>query len=334
MTGKAIDAASDADIIAGMVAGIDVVVLSLDRLHDTHECIDSILAQDHPQVRLWVLDQGSEPATVASLRQRSLADSFAFVEVGRIGVAAGRNRGYRMGKAPLIVALDNDAVLSDAGVLTRIGQRFAADARLGVLAFAVHDYARGGPDVGSWGYPWPVASHFKQEFLAARFCGAGHAVSRAAFTASPGYDEQLFFFGEELDLSWSLISLGYEIRYVPEVAVRHKSSQERRISWAEGRYYYNVRNMLYLQRKYWHDPWMLLEYLLGYLIKGLGNGLFRATLKGVRDGLRMQARGEGAAVLDEAARAYVFAHEYAPRGSAWRRFRREVVLRLSPRQRR
>ncbi len=329
MTPQAIDAAIDAKSDASIDASIDVVVLSLDRLHDTLECIDSVLVQDHPQVRLWVLDQGSEPATVASLRQRSQADGFSFVEVGHIGVAAGRNCGYRMGKAPLIVALDNDAVLSDASVLTRVGQRFAADAKLGVLAFAVHDYATGGPDVGSWGYPWPVASHFNQEFPAARFCGAGHAVSRAAFAASPGYDEQLFFFGEELDLSWSLISLGYEIRYVPEIAVRHKSSQEQRISWADGRYYYNVRNMVYLQRKYWHKPWMLLEYLLGYLLKGLGNGLFRATLTGLRDGLRMQYQGEDSPLLDEAARAYVFAHEYAPRGSDLQRFRHEVVLRLS-----
>ncbi|MSQ98770.1 MAG: glycosyltransferase [Xanthomonadales bacterium] len=312
-------------------AAIDVVVLSLDRLRDTHECIDSVLEQDHTQVRLWVLDQGSEPATVASLRQRSLADGFAFVEVGRIGVAAGRNRGYRMGKAPLIVALDNDAVLSDTGVLTRVAQRFATNAKLGVLAFAVHDYAKGGPDMGSWSYPWPVASHFNREFLAARFCGAGHAVSGAAFAASPGYDEQLFFFGEELDLSWSLISLGYEIRYIPEIAVRHKSSQEQRINWAEGRYYYNVRNMLYLQRKYWHDPWMLLEYLLGYLVKGLWNGLTRPTIKGLKDGLRMQYQGKDSPVLGEAALAYVLAHEYAARGSAWQRFHREVMLRLSSR---
>ncbi|HLF31923.1 MAG TPA: glycosyltransferase [Xanthomonadales bacterium] len=308
---------------------IDVVVLSLDRLRDTHECIDSVLAQDHPQVRLWVLDQGSEQATVASLRQRALADGFCIAEVGRIGVAAGRNRGYRMGQAPVIVALDNDAVLSDAGVLTRVEQRFASDPKLGALAFAVHDYNLGGPDAGSWGYPWPIASHFDQEFLAARFCGAGHAVSRAAFEASQGYDEQLFFFGEELDLSWALISLGYEIRYVPEIAVRHKSSQEQRISWAGGRYYYNVRNMLYLHRKYWNDPWMLVEYAFGYLLKGLGNGFTRETIKGLKDGLLMQYHGEASPKLSAAAREYILAHEYAPRGSAWRRFRHEVVLRLS-----
>lgn len=332
MTARTTGAAIDATIGAATDATIDVVVLSLDRLHDTHECIDSILAQDHPQIQLWVLDQGSAPSTVASLRQRSLAEGFCFTEVGHIGVAAGRNRGYRMGAAPLIAALDNDAVLSDEGVLTRVWRRFAANPRLGVLAFAVHDYATGGPDLGSWGYPWPVASHFNQEFLAARFCGAGHAVSRAAFTACPGYDEQLFFFGEELDLAWSLINLGYEIRYAPDIAVRHKSSQEQRISWADGRYYYNVRNMLYLQRKYWQDPWMLLQYILGYLVKGVGNGLARATMQGLNDGLRMQYQGAGSPVLGKSAQAYVFAHELSPRGPAWQRFRNEVVLRLRSRR--
>jgi len=310
------------------LGAIDVVVLSLDRLQDIHECIDSVLAQDHPIVRLWVLDQGSEQLTVTSLKQRALADGFRFVEVGRIGVAAGRNQGYRMGKAPVIVALDNDAVLSDAGVLTRVEQRFAGDPKLGALAFAVQDYGAGGPDVGNWGYPWPVESHFHKEFLAARFCGAGHAISRTAFESSHGYDEQLFFFGEELDLSWSLIFLGYEIRYVPEIAVRHKSSQEQRISWSDGRYYYNVRNMVYLHRKYWHDPLMLLEYSLGYLLKGLRNGLTTAAMKGLKDGLLMKYDQHASPALSDAAREYITKYEYAPRGSAWQRFRREVVVPL------
>jgi len=307
---------------------IDVVVLCLDRLEDTNECIDSVLMQDHPDVRLWVLDQGSQQAMRTALKERALADGFRFIEGSRTGVAAGRNRGYRMGEAPVIVALDNDAVLSDPTVLTRVEQRFARDPKLGALAFAVHDYATGGPDIGSWGYPWPVECHFQKEFLAARFCGAGHGISREAFEATAGYDEQLFFFGEELDLSWSLISLGFEIRYVPEAAVHHKSSQEQRIDWANGRYYYNVRNMLYLTRKHLHAPLMLAAYTCGYLFKGLRNGLTGAAIKGIWDGLRMRCKREDQPALDAAAREYILRHEFSPRGTPWQRFRREVLLPL------
>lgn len=313
-------------------APIDVVVLCLDRLEDTLECIDSVLAQDHPNVHLWVLDQGSQEHALTTLRARARTDGFQFEEGRRTGVAAGRNRGYRMGTAPVIVALDNDAVLSDPSVLTRVGRRFARDGNMGVLAFAVHDYASGGPDLGSWGYPWPVESHFQKEFISARFCGAGHAVLREAFEASPGYDEQLFFFGEELDLSWALVSLGYQIRYVPEVAVRHKSSQEQRINWAHGRYYYNVRNMLYLTRKYWRDPVMLSAYVGGYLFKGLWNGLMMTTVKGVWDGLRMKTDQSTSLTLDEGARQYIVQHEYSPRGSAWQRFRNELLAPLKSNQ--
>jgi GT2 family glycosyltransferase len=307
------------------MAGIDVVVLSLDRLADTHECIDSVLQQDHPDVRLWVLDQGSHIEGINSLCDRATVDGFHFSVGKRIGVAAGRNKGYRKGGAPLIVALDNDAVLSDPEVLTRIEQRFAEDTKLGCLALAVYDYANGGPDLSSWSYPWPVESHFETEFLTARFCGAGHAISRKAFEDTQGYDEELFFFGEELDLSWSLIAAGYEIRYVPEVSVRHKSSQEQRIDWANGRYYHNVRNMLYLTRKYFRNPYLQATYTGGYLMKGLRNGLFKQAVKGVRDSLRMSDDWQRWQMLEGEAREYVLRHEYAPRGTFWQRMRREVL---------
>jgi len=296
---------------------------------DTLKGINSVLAQDHPDVRLWVLDQGSQNSVVTALKARALVDGFQFVEGDRTGVAAGRNRGYRMGQAPVIVALDNDAVLSDPSVLTRAEQQFVSDSKLGILAFAVFDYATGGPDLGSWGYPWPVESHFQKEFMSARFCGAGHAVRREAFEAGDGYDEQLFFFGEELDLSWSLVSLGYEIRYVPTVAVRHKSSQEQRIDWANGRFFYNVRNMLYLTRKYFHDPVIMTAYVFGYLFKGMRNGLVMEAIKGVWAGLHMRDARKGQAVLGKVAREYIMQHEYAPRGSVWQRFRREIVLPFS-----
>ena len=305
---------------------IDVVVLCLDRLEDTIECIDSVLAQDHPEVSLWVLDQGSESSSRRVLRDRAARDGFSFTEGRRTGVAAGRNTGYRMGTAPLIVALDNDAVLADKGVLTRVSERFAREKTLGALAFAVLDYNTGGPDVGSWGYPWPVSTHLDKEFIAARFCGAGHAIAREAFEATHGYDEQLFFFGEELDLSWQLVDKGYLVIYSPDVAVRHKSSTEQRVDWLNGRYYYNVRNMIYLNRKFFGTPAMVVSYIGGFLLKGLRTGLLKAALRGVRDGLRMKNPQMDSALLSKATVDYIMEHEFKPRGSAWKRLRRETEI--------
>jgi GT2 family glycosyltransferase len=309
-------------------AGVDVVILSLNRATDTLECIQSVLDQDHQDVRLWVVDQGSQPDTVAALRERSEKDEFTIIETGLTGIPAGRNAGYRLGEASVIVALDNDAVFADTGVLRRTVELFQADEKLGALAFAIHDYQKGGPDLGSWGYPNPVDEWFNKRFLTARFCGAGHAVSRQAFEEVDGYDESLFFFGEELDLSWSMVNRGYHIQYNPAVAVRHKSSQEARIHWSSGRYYYNVRNMLYLNYKYFRRPLQYLIYAMGYLVKGLFSGLLSPALKGIRDSRKLLSDTTLAPPLGKEAQCYIIRYEFEPRGSLWRRTFHEVLARL------
>lgn len=309
---------------------VDVVVLSLDRRRDVNECVDSVLDQDHPDVRLWVIDQGSGSETLASLRQRAGKGRFQLREAGRIGIAAGRNLGYRLGRAPVIVSLDNDAVLGDRDVLRRAVSGLEAQGNLGALAFAVHDYYRGGPDMSCWVYPWPAETHFDRSFTTARFCGGAHAILRTAFEATGGYDEEIFFFGEELDLSYALVAGGYRIEYRPDIIVRHKASPERRIDWDSGRFYHNARNMLYINQKHFGGTWMKYQYACGYLLKGLINGVPASAWRGVRDGLRLARKGAEPPLLDPAARAYIQKFELGPRGGIWRRFRREVALRMRP----
>ena len=98
---------------AGPLPAVDVVVLTIDRLEDVQACIDSVLAQDHPEVHLFLLDQGSAPATVATLATRAETEGFDFLPIERIGVGPGRNLGTALGQAPVVVALDNDATLAD-----------------------------------------------------------------------------------------------------------------------------------------------------------------------------------------------------------------------------
>ena len=309
---------------------IDVVVLCLDREQETQECIDSVLRQDHPGVQLWLVDQGSQPQTAGRLSARAQADGFHFLHSGPVGIAAGRNIGFGRGTAEVIVSLDNDALLADAGSLSRVAELMAAKDAPAVVGFAVYDGSGSGPDHHCWVYPRPVETHFGKSFSAARFCGGAHAIRRRAFESVGGYDETFFFFGEELDLAYSLIAHGFEIHYQPEVAVWHKASDEARIDWDTGRYYYNVRNMLYLNEKHFRNPGMRWQYAAGFLIKGLRNGLSSQAWRGVRDGLRLAASLPPGPGLDADARRYIEAHELEPRGSRWTRFRQEVMAPMRP----
>lgn len=51
--------------------------------------------------------------------------------------------------------------------------------------------------------------------------GAAFAVRRKAFQAVNGFDERLFLYAEDVDLSWRLRAENYQLIYLPEIAVNH-----------------------------------------------------------------------------------------------------------------
>jgi GT2 family glycosyltransferase len=92
---------------------VTVVVLSLDRLHLTQKCLESLYAQRDCPFRLLVFDNGSQPETLAYLRALEAAYKNARVVYSGInaGVAVGRNRAFAAVGTPFIFSLDNDIVL-------------------------------------------------------------------------------------------------------------------------------------------------------------------------------------------------------------------------------
>lgn len=322
--------------LAGDVAPLDVVILCWDRVDDTVETLDSVLAQEGVDVRVYVVDQGSKPATLERMRAYAAAhaDRVVYHEVGRnTGVPGGRNIGTRLGDRPLVVALDNDAVLEDAHQLRRMAEHFRADPALGALAFRVVNYFTGDFDKRTWVSKRPLEQWERREHAVPRFNGTGHAYRREAFDRAGGYDDALFFCWEELDICLRIVNLGYQIRYVPDVTVRHKVAPEARVNWAGDRFYYLVRNRLYVTYKYDREPARIGLYALGYIAKGAYNGLLPQTFRGIKDGLRLCLGLTGKprdpnTKLEPATRSYFRDTDLAHRGPLLNRVRKEIFTRL------
>ncbi len=126
-----------------------------------------------------------------------------------------------------------------------------------------------------------MRAHTEDEFWATRFVGAGHAIRRRAFEAACGYDDRLFFGGEERDLCYRIINVGYRIRYVPSISVRHKIAPEGRVRWDAGRYYYAMRNTLYIEFKFGEPWWRLARSAAAMTARGAYNGMPLQSLRAV-----------------------------------------------------
>jgi GT2 family glycosyltransferase len=309
----------------------DIIILALERSAETLKAVASARAQLGATCFVWVLDQGSSPATRAGFAAafNGLSGLAYYESAANLGVGGGRNFLSGLGHGRIIVALDNDAVFASADVVARTLDGFAATPPLAATGFKI--LARDGValDRFSWGHPARQMARADQRFDAVTFVGAGHAIRRAAWQDVGGYDPALFFTWEEYDFCLRAIARGWRINHDGCLAVIHKVAPQARVSWSNERTYYFVRNRLLIARR-WNAPWpALLPRILGYLIRGAREHRLAATLRGIRAAIlddRRQPRQHMSAEM----RAYLKNHDTIHRGSPLTRLRGEVLRELVP----
>jgi hypothetical protein len=92
---------------------------------------------------------------------------------------------------------------------------------------------------------------------------------------------------EELELSYKLINRGFRIIYCPSVRIFHKISPEARVEWSRDRYYYRMRNAIYLKYRFDGRFSSCLAVAAGYSVLGVASGYSRQALHALRDSIRM-----------------------------------------------
>lgn len=55
--------------------------------------------------------------------------------------------------------------------------------------------------------------------------GAAFAIRREVFEQVSGFDEKIFMYAEDVDLSWRIRSFGYKLRYTPQARIMHYAYQ-------------------------------------------------------------------------------------------------------------
>ena len=220
----------------------DIVMVTYNSEKWLRGCVEALVAleYDKAQIHLVFADNASQDGTLALLeRLRAQHPEFGGFTIVRgaknAGFGAACNAGAKAGTAPYLLFFNVD---------TRImpGALREMDA-----AIAAHP-AAGGWDMRHIPY-LPVKYFHPLTFETNWLSGAAMVLPREVFWQAGGFDEAIFMYCEDVDLSWRIRNLGYALYHVPQAVFFHyeKEGDAQKDARAKRSI---VQNNGYLRRKF------------------------------------------------------------------------------------
>lgn len=198
-------------------ATIDLSVVLYESERWLEDFVRSLLAVEFPlsRINLWFRDHSVGDGTAEEVaRLRALMDS-AFAEVNfsrgpNAGFGAGHNHNFKLAS-------------SDYFLVCNVDGRFRPDS-LRKLLHSVHTSAA---EIGAWEMrqaPFEHPKYYDPVTMKTTWAsGACTLYRRTAFAAVRGFDDAIFMYGEDVDLSYRLRAKHWEIAYVPHAVFDHET---------------------------------------------------------------------------------------------------------------
>ena len=276
-----------------------VVVLNWNGLPETLDCITSLKESDYAGLQILVVDNGSTEDPTPAISQ--LHPTVPVVRLPEnIGFTGGSNLGMQqaiIAGAKYVLLLNNDTVVA-SDCVSKMLTALEHDNSIGVanpkIYFfdpADHLWFAGG-DFSLWtGIPIPRGRkkrdqrQFDQRTQMTFATGCAFFVRVSALKAVGPFDDRLFAYCEDVDLSLRLQKVGYQCRYVPEAMIWHKEAvSSKRNRGQSFRIRLSGRNALLVVRKHakwYHYLGFVPNFLVRWVLFYTAHGLYKRDLASV-----------------------------------------------------
>lgn len=178
---------------------------------------NSLFRQNYPvdKINLYIRDNGSTDNTliICHEMQKKYQNKLA-----SFAVTAGKNIGFGAGHNDNFSKSTSDFIL-----VTNLDLEFAVDALTTVITTALKD----GEEVASWEFrqkPYEHPKYYNPITLETTWSSSACVLFRKkAINAVKGYEERIFLYGEDVELSYRLRDRGYKLKYCPKAVCWHYS---------------------------------------------------------------------------------------------------------------
>lgn len=200
---------------------MDIIYVSYNSEKWIEKCFDSVLSSDYDlsKVSIYTVDNGSTDDTIKKLelaKEKCLSKvrHFEIIKSKKnLGFGGGNNLGAEAGKDEIICFFNMDTELYSDTLI-----QLEKDIRESEESFALWELRQ---------FPFEHPKMYDPLTHETSWSsGAAFAVKRNVFEDIKGFDNAIFMYAEDVDLSWRIRSFGYKLKYVPKAVIRHYAYQE------------------------------------------------------------------------------------------------------------
>ena len=216
------------------------------------ECIQSLLDQNRNEIDIIVSDNGSKDDSVEFIRK--CFPSIKIIENGEnLGFGSAVNRGLGLAKGEYLLFLNSDLKLHSkcVGELAKVLEN---DSNVGgTIPKILHIDQQNtinslGVLINYTGIAYPNLlgqkdSGYQEPFESA--CGGIFMLKREVYETVGGFDEDLFLYHEDHDLSWRIRLAGWHLKVIPQAIMYHHYKFNKGIL----KYYSSEKNRLHILLK-------------------------------------------------------------------------------------
>lgn len=192
---------------------LDIIIVTYNSKDHIHNCIKSIQCSEYPKekISIIIVDNNSSDntgAVVENIHFNEYKNIFIPLQAN-LGFGAANNIGFRHSTNKYVLFLNPDTELKKDTISCLVESALESE-QYGFCAWEARQQPYEHPKLYD-----PVT--LETEWIS----GACFLVLREVFEMIGGFDENIFLYGEDVDLSWRLRGNGYKLKYVPRAVVMH-----------------------------------------------------------------------------------------------------------------
>ncbi len=261
------------------------MILNYNGLSWLGNCLTSVLKSSYAGFVVYLIDNGSTDRSVEFVR-RAFPTVKVIANPTNLGFPEAYNRAITQVACEYVVLLNSDTEVLNEHWLQHLVSAADEDNHVAAVAckmVSMQDHqillSVGGMGIPFWrgfvdiGKGELDIGQYSAKFVPFAFCGGAALVRRRTFLEVGGFDDRLFLYLEDTDISWRLRMIGRTVAFAPEAVVAHIfSATFGGVEVNEAKLYFCHRNLLRSIVKNCGSslPWALCNYFVFTLLILLG----------------------------------------------------------------